>query len=112
MGEFDTETDPDCIGDICAAEVQRINIARIIRTPKFTKDTQEDDILLIQLETPAKLNGLNSVYSILTCSEKYFQTNVQDGLCQFVYRREVKSLIPLGKQVRQANKMLIFMKFH
>lgn len=100
MGDFDTETDPDCIGDICAAEIQRINIARVIWAPKFTIDTQEDDILLIQLGAPATLNGLKSVCSILTCFEtKYSQTNFQDGLCQFAYRRETRSSTPLGKSV-------------
>ncbi|KAL1463554.1 hypothetical protein WDU94_015295 [Cyamophila willieti] len=56
LGEWNTTGDPDCQGDLCAPPVQDINIAEVIVHNDFIFPIFKNDIALIRLETPAKLN--------------------------------------------------------
>ncbi|KAL1448922.1 hypothetical protein WDU94_000171, partial [Cyamophila willieti] len=57
LGEWNTTGDPDCQGDLCAPPVQDINIAEVIVHNDYKFPTVKNDIALIRLETPAKLNS-------------------------------------------------------
>lgn len=56
MGEYNTETDPDCEDNICAAPIQEIKPAHIFKE-KYDRDIFKNDIIVIKLEHPADLNG-------------------------------------------------------
>lgn len=56
MGEYDTNTDPDCDGDVCAAPVQNIKYTDVFLDNYNPKEFW-NDIIVIKLEHPAILNG-------------------------------------------------------
>lgn len=56
LGEYDTTTNPDCDGDICAAPIQKIKIA-LIYTNNYNSKEFWNDIAVIKLRHPANLNG-------------------------------------------------------
>nr|XP_050847379.1 brain-specific serine protease 4-like isoform X1 [Vespula vulgaris] len=52
IGEFNTETDPDCNPLFCGRNVQLYNISYIIKHPNYCADTFANNIALIHLEKP------------------------------------------------------------
>ncbi|KAL2716796.1 venom protease-like isoform X2 [Vespula squamosa] len=52
IGEFNTETDPDCNPLFCGHEIQHYNISYIIKHPNYCPDTFANNIALIRLEKP------------------------------------------------------------
>ncbi|KAL1463555.1 hypothetical protein WDU94_015296 [Cyamophila willieti] len=59
LGEWNTTGDPDCQGHLCAPPVQDINIAEVMvhNDYSLSRFSVKNDIALIRLETPAKLNS-------------------------------------------------------
>ncbi|XP_015186796.1 PREDICTED: venom protease-like isoform X2 [Polistes dominula] len=52
IGEFNTETDPDCNSLLCGYKVRHYNISYIIKHPNYCADNFENNIALIRLERP------------------------------------------------------------
>ncbi|XP_035729995.1 venom protease-like isoform X1 [Vespa mandarinia] len=52
VGEFNTETDPDCNPLFCGHKIQHYNISYIIKHPNYCPDTFANNIALIRLEKP------------------------------------------------------------
>lgn len=57
LGEFDTRTDPDCDGAICADPFQFIGVTNVYVPSPYDRQTKINDVMLMKLATPAKLNG-------------------------------------------------------
>lgn len=58
LGEWDTSTNPDCVGSDCAPEVQKIPISKATPHPQYAPNSrnQYNDIALIRLAHPVTLN--------------------------------------------------------
>ncbi|XP_043502849.1 venom protease-like isoform X2 [Polistes fuscatus] len=54
IGEFNTETDPDCNSLFCGHKVKHYNISYIIKHPNYCADNFENNIALIRLERPIR----------------------------------------------------------
>uniref|UniRef100_A0A8D9E9W3 Serine protease easter n=1 Tax=Cacopsylla melanoneura TaxID=428564 RepID=A0A8D9E9W3_9HEMI len=57
LGEWDTNTDPDCMNGVCAPKVQDIKVVDVIRHKFFSSDEHmKNDIALLRLEQPPILS--------------------------------------------------------
>nr|ADJ58583.1 seminal fluid protein HACP049 [Heliconius melpomene] len=56
VGEYDTETNPDCQLYVCAPPVQDKKIREIKVHPNFNKPAYHNDLAIIVLDSPVKLN--------------------------------------------------------
>ncbi|XP_054257943.1 CLIP domain-containing serine protease HP8-like [Macrosteles quadrilineatus] len=56
LGEYDTETDPDCVDGVCAPPVQDVDVESHICHPNYNKEDYHNDICLIRLATPIQFN--------------------------------------------------------
>lgn len=56
IGEWDSESNPDCILGDCAPQVQKIPVARKIPHPEYHETRRKNDIALIRLAQPALYN--------------------------------------------------------
>ncbi|XP_064292592.1 transmembrane protease serine 9-like [Plodia interpunctella] len=57
LGEHDVRTDPDCVLDVCAPKVQDVKVKRTIIHPQFNNPEFHNDLAIIELEKPVKLNN-------------------------------------------------------
>ncbi|XP_014284190.1 CLIP domain-containing serine protease HP8 isoform X2 [Halyomorpha halys] len=55
-GEYDTSKETDCVGVYCAAPVQDVTIRTYYTPRQFKPDSMENDIALIQLQTPIEFS--------------------------------------------------------
>ncbi|XP_055322026.1 CLIP domain-containing serine protease HP8-like [Sitodiplosis mosellana] len=75
LGEYNTKTDPDCdTAGNCAAPVQRIKPAHIFTHKLFQLDQLWNDISVIKLEHPVKLNGWVIPICLPTGNEQFDTT--------------------------------------
>lgn len=69
LGEWSSDTDPDCFRGVCAPPVQDINVVDVIRHEEYSYDpSMKNDIALLRLEHPPELSR-EFVYVSLTCCQ-------------------------------------------
>lgn len=64
LGEYDTETNPDCDENGCAAPRQIIKIAKIFIPYNYNAEIYSNDIVVVKLEQPAVLNGNRILFAV------------------------------------------------
>lgn len=73
IGEFDSETDPDCNPLFCGHKVELHNISYIVKHPNYREDNFANNIALIRLEKSINFKGMAQPICLLP-REAYIET--------------------------------------